>query len=100
MKTAIYGGDPNWGRVLAAAGAAGVPLVAERITLEAATDGGWFTLAAAGATALADATRARRIFEQKTIRLRLDLGLGRAEAMVWTCDLSPDYVRINSDYTS
>ena len=100
VKTAIYGGDPNWGRVLAAAGAAGVPLVAERITLEAATDGGWFTLAAAGATALADATRARRIFEQKTIRLRLDLGLGRAEAMVWTCDLSPDYVRINSDYTS
>ena len=100
MKTAIYGGDPNWGRVLAAAGAAGVPLVAERITLEAATGGGWFTLAAAGATALADATRARRIFEQKTIRLRLDLGLGRAEAMVWTCDLSPDYVRINSDYTS
>ena len=100
VKTAIYGGDPNWGRVLAAAGAAGVPLIAERITLEAATDGGWFTLATAGATALADTARARRIFQQKTIRLRLDLGLGRAEAMVWTCDLSPDYVRINSDYTS
>jgi len=100
VKTAIYGGDPNWGRVLAAAGAAGVPLVSERITLEAATDGGWFTLATGGATALADIGRARRIFEQKTIRLRLDLGLGRAEAVVWTCDLSPDYVRINSDYTS
>jgi len=100
VKTAIYGGDPNWGRVLAAAGAAGVPLISERITLEAATDGGWFTLATAGATALADTARARRIFQQKTIRLRLDLGLGRAEAMVWTCDLSPDYVRINSDYTS
>src|SRR2546425_715571 len=55
VKTAIYGGDPNWGRVLAAAGAAGVPLISERITLEAATDGGWFTLATAGATALADA---------------------------------------------
>ncbi len=100
VKTAIYGGDPNWGRVLAAAGAAGVPLVSERITLEAATEGGWLTLATAGATALADTARARRIFQQKTIRLRLDLGLGRAEAVVWTCDLSPDYVRINSDYTS
>jgi len=33
-------------------------------------------------------------------RLRLDLGVGRAEAVVWTCDLSPEYVRINSDYTS
>jgi glutamate N-acetyltransferase/amino-acid N-acetyltransferase len=100
VKTAIYGGDPNWGRVLAAAGTAGVPLVAERITLEAATDGGWLTLASGGATALTDLAKAAAIFRQKAIRLRLDLGLGRSEAVVWTCDLSPDYVRINSDYTS
>ena len=100
VKTAIYGGDPNWGRVLAAAGAAGVALVADRIGLEAAIDGGWLTLADGGATAHPDPAQARAIFQQKTIRLRLDLGLGRAEAVVWTCDLSPDYVRINSDYTS
>src|SRR6059036_495085 len=100
VKTAIYGGDPNWGRVLAAAGVAGVPLVADRITLQAGTSNGWLTLASGGATALADPAQARAIFEQKAIRLRLDLGLGRAEAVVWTCDLSPDYVRINSDYTS
>src|SRR5262249_15466003 len=102
VKTAIYGGDPNWGRVLAAAGVAGVALVPERITLQAATanGAGWLTLASGGATALADPQQARAIFEQKTIRLRLDLGLGRSEAVVWTCDLSPDYVRINSDYTS
>src|SRR6266705_383958 len=72
VKTAIYGADPNWGRILAAA----------------------------GATAHPDAARARAIFQQKTIRLRIDLGLGRAEAVVWTCDLTPDYVRINADYTS
>ncbi len=100
VKTAIYGGDPNWGRVLAAAGVAGVALVAERITLEAQSANGWLTLASGGATALADPAQARAIFEQKAIRLRLDLGLGRSEAVVWTCDLSPDYVRINSDYTS
>ncbi|HET9384084.1 MAG TPA: bifunctional glutamate N-acetyltransferase/amino-acid acetyltransferase ArgJ [Gemmatimonadales bacterium] len=100
VKTAIYGGDPNWGRVLAAAGVAGVALVADRITLDAATADGWLTLASGGATALPDPATARAIFEQKTIRLRLDLGLGRSEAVVWTCDLSPDYVRINSDYTS
>ena len=100
VKTAIYGGDPNWGRVLAAAGVAGVSLVADRITLQAGTSNGWLTLASGGATAFADATQARAIFEQKAIRLRLDLGLGRSEAVVWTCDLSPDYVRINSDYTS
>src|SRR6266850_1942161 len=57
-------------------------------------------LATGGATAHPDPERARAIFQQKTIRLRLDLGVGRAEAVVWTCDLSPEYVRINSDYTS
>ncbi|MGH7529069.1 MAG: bifunctional glutamate N-acetyltransferase/amino-acid acetyltransferase ArgJ [Gemmatimonadales bacterium] len=100
VKTALYGGDPNWGRVLAAAGAAGVPLVAERIGLQAEEDGGWLTLATAGATANPDPARARAIFQRDTVRLRLDLGVGRAESVVWACDLSPDYVRINSDYTS
>ncbi len=100
VKTAIYGADPNWGRILAAAGAAGVPLNVDRLTLDAAADGDWLTLATGGATAHADLARARTIFQHKTIRLRIDLGLGRAEAVVWTCDLTPDYVRINADYTS
>jgi glutamate N-acetyltransferase / amino-acid N-acetyltransferase len=100
VKTAIYGADPNWGRILAAAGAAGVALTVDRLALQAAADGDWLTLAEGGATAHPDAERARAIFRQKTIRLRIDLGIGRAEAMVWTCDLTPDYVRINADYTS
>ena len=100
VKTAIYGADPNWGRILAAAGAAGVPLAVERLSLQAAAEGEWLTLATGGATAHADLGAAHAIFEQKTIRLRVDLGLGRAEAVVWTCDLTPDYVRINADYTS
>src|SRR6266699_1934114 len=100
VKTAIHGADPNWGRVLAAAGAAGVPITPDRVGLQAATNGDWLTLATAGATAHPDRARARAIFQEKTIRLRLDLGVGRAEAVVWTCDLSPEYVRINSDYTS
>ena len=101
VKTAIHGSDPNWGRVLAAAGAAGVALSADKITLEALdANGAWMTLATGGATAHPDPARARAIFEQKTIRLRLDLGLGRSESTVWTCDLSPEYVRVNSDYTS
>src|SRR5438034_643354 len=104
VKTALYGADPNWGRVLAAAGAAGVPLNTDRLSLQASGgDGGsgaWLTLATGGATAHPDAGQARAIFQQKTVRLRLDLGIGRAEAVVWTCDLTPDYVRINADYTS
>jgi glutamate N-acetyltransferase/amino-acid N-acetyltransferase len=100
VKTAIYGADPNWGRILAAAGAAGVPLSAERLTLEVSGEGDSITLAAGGATAHPDAQRARAIFQGKTVRLRLDLGVGRAEAVVWTCDLTPEYIRINADYTS
>lgn len=100
VKTAIHGADPNWGRVLAAAGAAGVPLPVERLSLAAAGDGEWVTLAAGGATAGPDPARARAVFQQKRIRLRLDIGVGKAEAVVWTCDLSPEYVRINADYTS
>jgi len=100
VKTAIYGADPNWGRVLAAAGAAGVPLAVDRLALDAAEGDAWLTLASGGATAHPDPARARAIFEQKTIRLRIDLGMGRAEAVVWTCDLTPDYIRINADYTS
>jgi len=57
-------------------------------------------LAQGGATAHPDQAKARAIFSQKRLRLRLDLGMGRAEAVVWTCDLSPEYVRINADYTS
>jgi len=100
VKTAIFGADPNWGRVLAAAGAAGVPLAADRLSLQAAGDGDWVTLATGGATAHPDPGQARAVFEQKEIRLRLDLGVGRAEAVVWTCDLTPEYIKINADYTS
>src|SRR5437899_4717869 len=100
VKTAIYGADPNWGRILAAAGAAGVPLPADRLSLQVAADGESLSLATGGAPAPARPRAARAIFQQKKIRLRVDLGLGRAEAVVWTCDLTPDYVRINADYTS
>ena len=101
VKTAVYGADPNWGRVLAAAGAAGVALLPDKLTLAAQADGDeWLVLAQGGATAHPDPAKARAIFSQKRLRLRLDLGMGRAEAVVWTCDLSPEYVRINADYTS
>ncbi|HXF95810.1 MAG TPA: bifunctional ornithine acetyltransferase/N-acetylglutamate synthase, partial [Gemmatimonadales bacterium] len=84
---------------------AGVPLPVDRLSLAVAPgdDGAadqWLTLAIGGATAGPDLVRARQIFSARRVRLRLDLGVGRAEATVWTCDLSPDYVRINADYTS
>jgi glutamate N-acetyltransferase/amino-acid N-acetyltransferase len=81
-------------------------LAVDRLLLRAARagaeseDGPWLTLAEHGATANADRALARQIFEDRRVRLHLDVGLGRAEATVWTCDLSAEYIRINADYTS
>ncbi len=102
VKTALHGGDPNWGRVLAAAGAAGVTLATDRLRLDvtAGPEETWIRLAEGGRTAEPDAHRARVAFSAPDVRLWLDLGLGSGEAVVWTCDLSADYVRINADYTS
>ncbi|PJF37197.1 MAG: ornithine acetyltransferase [Candidatus Thermofonsia Clade 1 bacterium] len=94
VKTAFYGGDPNWGRILAAAGRAGVPLDPARLAL-------WyndFQLVAQGAPLNYDEARAKLHAQQAEILVRLDLGLGEAEATLWTCDLSHDYVSINGHY--
>ncbi|MBO9309885.1 MAG: bifunctional glutamate N-acetyltransferase/amino-acid acetyltransferase ArgJ [Chloroflexi bacterium] len=94
VKTAFYGGDPNWGRILAAAGRAGVPLDPTRLAL-------WyndFQLVADGAPLNYDEARAKLHAQQREIVVRLDLGLGQAEVTLWTCDLSHDYVSINGHY--
>jgi len=94
VKTAFYGGDPNWGRILAAAGRAGVPLDPTRLAL-------WyndFQLVADGAPLNYDEARAKLHAQQREIVVRLELGLGQAEVTLWTCDLSHDYVSINGHY--
>ena len=109
VKTAVHGGDPNWGRILAAAGSAGVSLAPDRLSLAVAAapdafaspaPASWVKLAEGGQTAHPDRAVARAAFTAPSIRLQLDLGIGGGEAVVWTCDLSADYVRINADYTS
>lgn len=105
VKTALAGGDPNWGRILAAAGASGFQIVPERLTLAVKSDskssppeGEWLVLARNGAATEADERLVEVLFNAPTVTLRLDLGMGRAEATVWTCDLSEEYVRINARY--
>jgi glutamate N-acetyltransferase/amino-acid N-acetyltransferase len=104
VKTALAGGDPNWGRILAAAGASGFPIDPEQLTLSAqvrADEGGpagdWLVLADRGTTANPDIKAAQKIFGSEALALKLDLGMGGAEGTVWTCDLSEEYVRINSN---
>jgi glutamate N-acetyltransferase/amino-acid N-acetyltransferase len=107
VKTAIAGGDPNWGRILAAAGASGFPVVPDRLRLavqrraeNGGPEGEWLVLAEASTPAPYDEAEARAVFESPAISIRLDLGMGGAEATVWTCDLSEQYVRVNAHYRS
>jgi glutamate N-acetyltransferase/amino-acid N-acetyltransferase len=94
VKTALYGGDANWGRVVCAAGYSGVAVEPAKMKL-------WFGAVNVFANGMptdfdeADSTCA---LSDKDVFIRLDLGMGDAQTTVWTCDLSHDYVTINGKY--
>lgn len=96
VKTAIHGADPNWGRILAAAGRSGALLDADRTTVRIAD----VIVFERGIPRPFDASALRRIFEQSDIAIEIDLGLGNGTARAWGTDLSPEYVRINAEYTT
>jgi len=94
VKTAIHGGDPNWGRLIAVAGRAGVAFDLER----AAVTIGGTVLFEAGRPHDERAPEAANYLKGTDLTVLVDLGVGRASSTVWTCDLSAEYVRINADY--
>ena len=95
VKTAVHGGDPNWGRLIAAAGRAGVPFELSR----AAVRIGGIVLFEEGQPHDANASKAAAHLNGTQIDIEVDLGTGGAEhATIWTCDLSAEYVKINADY--
>lgn len=99
VKTALAGEDPNWGRVLAAAGRAGIKLDPNRLSLWIGSAGAdELQLVQAGESAGWDPASAASILADPEITIRLDLGLGQASATVWTCDLTHDYISINANY--
>jgi glutamate N-acetyltransferase/amino-acid N-acetyltransferase len=104
VKTAFFGGDANWGRILAAIGRAGIQIDPARCDLfidggpNAATRLGELQLVAGGVPLSYSEAAATAIFAQPEIDVRVELGLGAGAATVWTSDLSYDYVRINGDY--
>lgn len=99
VKTAIHGNDPNWGRILAAAGYSGEPIEPERVRLWFG-EGDAIQLLDRGLPVPFDETRASELLRQDPAIVHLDLGLGSHSAVVWTCDLSAEYVRVNADYTT
>jgi glutamate N-acetyltransferase/amino-acid N-acetyltransferase len=97
VKTAIFGGDANWGRILQTVGAGGVRLNLSRTRVRL----GGVTVFQGGAPAGPGARRrAGAKLAGAEVTIEVDLGAGRARARVWTCDLSYDYVRINAEYTT
>jgi glutamate N-acetyltransferase / amino-acid N-acetyltransferase len=94
VKTAIHGGDPNWGRLIAVAGRAGVEFELSRAMVTIGT----IVLFDHGRPHDECAPEAAEYLKGKDLTVSVDLGAGRAAATVWTCDLSAEYVRINADY--
>ncbi|RME74789.1 MAG: bifunctional glutamate N-acetyltransferase/amino-acid acetyltransferase ArgJ [Chloroflexi bacterium] len=95
VKTALFGNDPNWGRVLAAVGRSGIQVDPARVSLRL----GDFLLVQSGEPVAFDAPAVSRWLSQQTeVSVQVDLGLGNGSATVWTCDLSYRYVEINAEY--
>lgn len=100
VKTAFYGGDPNWGRILCAAGYSGADLDPARLALWLLDAGGSpaIQLVAGGQPLDYDEPAAIALMQTPEWGIRLDLGAGSAATWVWTCDLSHEYVTINGHY--
>jgi len=94
VKTAIHGGDPNWGRLIAVAGRAGVAFELERASVTIGTA----VLFDRGRPHDERASEAAEYLKGTDLTVSVDLGAGGASSTVWTCDLSAEYVRINADY--
>ena len=102
VKTALYGGDANWGRVIAAAGRAGVPVDPNRMTLwvHGPDSTAPLCLFSAGLPADYSEEEATAIMKGAEIAIALDCAAGSGGATIYTCDLSHDYVSINGHYRS
>jgi glutamate N-acetyltransferase/amino-acid N-acetyltransferase len=97
VKTALFGGDANWGRILQTLGAGRIRLRLERVEVRL---GGVAVFRDGASTGAAARRRAAARLRSPEVEVDVALGAGRASASLWTCDLSTDYVRINAEYTT
>lgn len=96
VKTAFFGQDPNWGRIVAAAGYSGANLDQTKVRLWI----GGHKIVDSGKGTGFEAVNLKQVMAERDIAVTLDLGIGSAQATVWTCDFSYEYVRINGEYTT
>jgi glutamate N-acetyltransferase/amino-acid N-acetyltransferase len=95
VKTAFFGEDANWGRIMAAIGCAGVPVVERKISM--AINGTPFVRMGIGLGKKRE-EKVAAILKNRELSLTVDLHLGREGAKIWTTDLSYDYIKINASY--
>ncbi len=94
VKTALFGNDPNWGRILMAAGRAGVPFDPSYLDVYI----GPFQVFSGGGGQDFDRDAANQYLMSSEVQIVLDLNMGDDVATVWTCDYSYDYIKINAEY--
>jgi glutamate N-acetyltransferase/amino-acid N-acetyltransferase len=96
VKTAIHGCDPNWGRIIAAAGRSGAEVVEEKTDLSICG----ISLLEKGAAIQTGNGKVSKAMAKNLVSIDLNLNLGMASATAWGCDLTAEYVSINADYTT
>ncbi len=97
VKTAVFGGDPNWGRIMQTLGAGQISWNPETTRVRV---GGILVFSKGRSAGPAARKRAEKAHEADEITIRVDLGSGRHSARLFTCDLSYEYVKINAEYTT
>ena len=94
VKTAFFGEDPNWGRVICAVGYSGADMVPEKTVVKF----GGITIFANGTGVTYDEKALAHVMKEKDIVIDIELNMGQEDATVWSCDLSYEYVKINGEY--
>ena len=104
FKSAVFGGDPNWGRIVSAIGYSGSELNPDIVTIAIADDEDEVDLVRKGEILAFDGTtyleRAEKIMQSKNVKVNINMFLGDGEATALGCDLTYDYVKINAEYTT
>ena len=104
FKSAVFGGDPNWGRIVSAIGYSGCDLNPDIVTIAIADDEDEVDLVKDGEILAFEDTpylkRAEKIMQSKNVIVNIDMHLGEGQATAWGCDLTYDYVKINAEYTT
>lgn len=100
VKTALYGEDANWGRIITALGNSKAVINQDLVSIAFSSDKGNITVCQHGMASSFDESVASEVLAERDLSIFIDLNIGSSSGQVWTCDMSIDYIKINADYRS